>query len=248
MTITASNSGYKPLSSQEIQLTQQDCIEPRSVPSGQGIQWIREAWKLFKAQPWQLIAFAVAGILTMALSNFVPPSSVFLTPLLIAGFVWVSAKLDRGENIQFSDLIEPAKTQPIPLLILGAIILVSSLLAALIVGMGAGIALQAMNSTSMGLLALSAAVLMVGIIVLTLAMFSVAHAPCLIVFQGMAPKQAFKTAILAMVRNWKPMTLYGIVLLGLYILAIIPAGLGLLILWPLTLVSTYTSYKDIFQP
>ena len=109
-----------------------------------------------------------------------------------------------------------------------------------------GVAMTAMESKNTVILAIAALIMSLGGVLLGLAVLSVAHAPCLVCMLDTPPKQAFKLAIKALFVNWKAMTVYGLALFGLYLLAIIPAGLGLFILLPVTLVSTYTSFKDMF--
>ena len=239
MSISVSNSSYKPaLSGQTTQL--------HRVPASHGIQWIKQSWHLFKSNPWLLLAWGLTCIAISTLVHFAPPSSVFLTPFMVAGFVMAAARLDNGEQLPFQALFTPFNSHLMPVLTLGLIVLIASVISAAILGVGLGVAMTAMESKNTVILAIAALIMSLGGVLLGLAVLSVAHAPCLVCMLDTPPKQAFKLAIKALFVNWKAMTVYGLTLFGLYLLAIIPAGLGLFILLPVTLVSTYTSFKDMF--
>jgi len=55
-----------------------------------------------------------------------------------------------------------------------------------------------------------------------------------------------KASFGACLRNFIPFLLYGIVMLVLFLVAVIPIGLGLLVMIPLSLTSTYAAYRGIF--
>jgi uncharacterized membrane protein len=71
-------------------------------------------------------------------------------------------------------------------------------------------------------------------------------APPLIVFHEMKPWEAFKRSFNGCMKNIVPFLLYGVILLGLSLVAMIPLGLGMLILGPTVIASIYVSYKQIF--
>jgi len=71
-------------------------------------------------------------------------------------------------------------------------------------------------------------------------------APALVVFDNMQAWDAMKTSFSACLSNMLPFLLYGIIALMLTVLAMIPFGLGLLVLGPVLIASVYTGYRDIF--
>jgi len=73
-------------------------------------------------------------------------------------------------------------------------------------------------------------------------------APALVFFNDMSAPDAMKASFAACMKNWLPFTVYGLTGLGLSIVAMIPFGLGLLVLIPVITASIYTGYKDIFVP
>jgi len=71
-------------------------------------------------------------------------------------------------------------------------------------------------------------------------------APALVIMHGVPPLDAMKASFGACLRNFIPFLLYGVVMLVLCIVAVIPIGLGLLVWIPLSFTSTYAAYRDIF--
>ena len=71
-------------------------------------------------------------------------------------------------------------------------------------------------------------------------------APALITFNDLEVMQALKLSFRGCLRNIMPFLLFGILMILLSILAMIPLGLGMLILAPVGMISIYVCYKDIF--
>jgi len=57
---------------------------------------------------------------------------------------------------------------------------------------------------------------------------------------------AMKASFAACLTNVMPFLIYGLVVMGLAIAAVIPFGLGFLVLGPILIGSVYASYRDIF--
>jgi uncharacterized membrane protein len=58
---------------------------------------------------------------------------------------------------------------------------------------------------------------------------------------------AMRLSFFACLRNFLPFLVYGVISAALLLLAMIPLGLGLLIMIPTMTASLYVSYKDIFN-
>jgi uncharacterized membrane protein len=78
---------------------------------------------------------------------------------------------------------------------------------------------------------------------LTMAMI---YAIPLVMFNDIRPIDAMKFSIKVCLRNFLPLFVCALVYLGLIVLCMITFGLGLLVLFPLTVCTIYSSYKDIF--
>ena len=71
-------------------------------------------------------------------------------------------------------------------------------------------------------------------------------APYLIVFHDVPLFRAMKLSFIGCLKNILPFLLWGIVILLLSVVALIPLGLGLVVLIPIINTSAYTAYEDIY--
>jgi len=71
-------------------------------------------------------------------------------------------------------------------------------------------------------------------------------APALVVLRNMTAMDAMKLSFLGSLRNMWPFLIYGVIAFILMMIAMIPFGLGMLILVPVLNASIYLGYKDIF--
>jgi uncharacterized membrane protein len=72
-------------------------------------------------------------------------------------------------------------------------------------------------------------------------------APALVVFDDVAPIEALKESWSASMRNIVPFLIYGVLWIIAAVVASIPLMLGWFVLMPLTLLSMYRAYVDIFE-
>ena len=72
-------------------------------------------------------------------------------------------------------------------------------------------------------------------------------APALVFFHHMKPVDAMKASFEAGVKNWMAMGFFGIILMIMAFFAMLPIGLGLLLLLPVFSGAVYASYRDIFE-
>jgi uncharacterized membrane protein len=71
-------------------------------------------------------------------------------------------------------------------------------------------------------------------------------APALVFFHDMKPAAAMRASFDAGAKNWLPMVIFGIFLVVALFFAMLPLGLGLLLLLPVFSGAVYASYRDIF--
>lgn len=90
------------------------------------------------------------------------------------------------------------------------------------------------------------AMLVMLVLMVPLAM-AVWFAPALVVFQNVAPLEAMKASFFACLKNIVPFLVYGVILFVLCVIAMIPFGLGMLVMVPVMMGSTYASYVEIFE-
>lgn len=231
----------------------------RSRPAGDGVKWIGDGWPLFTKAPLMWILSLIIMVVIAVIVGLIPilGQLIFqvLTPVFYAGLVVACRALERGGDFELEHLFAGFKTQFTNLLVLGAIFLVGMLLIflsfAFFVGFGVlGAVLAGNTENVMTALAGSAVAILLGLLVMLALMVPLLMAywfsPALIVMHGVAPIEAMKASFGACLRNIIPFLLYGIVMLVLCVVAMIPIGLGLLVWIPLTFTSTYAAYRDIF--
>lgn len=231
--------------------------EGQSLSAGRGWQWLQDAWTLFRAQPGTWIGITIGLMLFYIVLGLIPWLGqllvTLLTPVIAGGLLLGLKALDEGGEITFAHLLEGSRIpQTGRLVMLGVVSLVATiaivLIIVLIAGAGWGLAMiggsqPAMSGAGMGMIAL--AILAAFAISVPLYM-AVWFAPALITLHDYPLLQALRTSFFACLRNVLPFLVYGVVLMLLAMVAVIPFGLGLLVVMPMFIASVYTAYRDIF--
>jgi len=70
--------------------------------------------------------------------------------------------------------------------------------------------------------------------------------PALVMLHDMPPVAAMKASFRGCLRNIVPFVVYGIVMMLLSLVAMLPLGLGLLVWVPVAVTSTYAAYRTIY--
>lgn len=227
--------------------------EGRSVPAGHGWQWLASAWALFKRTPGVWIVIFILYFVVIMVCSIIPIAGFFavylLTPVLIGGIMLGCAALDRGEALEVGHLFAGFREKTGPLLQVGLLYL-AGLIAILVVvglmfGYGIFMAMMAGEPPQFELRSLLLVLLVSTALSIPLVM-ALWFASPLVVFHDMSPAQALRASFLGCLKNIVPFLLYGVILLGLAVLATIPALLGFLVLGPVAMASVYTGYRDIF--
>lgn len=240
--------------------------EPRSLPAGQGAAWWSEGWQVFMAAPGVWILIAIVLFLIMAALTFVPivgsVAQTALAPVFGGGVALACHALAKGRPITVGSLFDGfTGTRFMPLFIVGLIYLaamfviwVVAIAAILGVAGGAGLfsALTADPSQMGAALFKSFGASMLIILPLALvAMCVVAmaywFAPPLIVLNDEEPIAALKKSFRACWVNLGATAIYGLILIGLCIVAAIPLGLGFIVLAPVMAGSWYASWRETFD-
>ena len=238
--------------------------EPRKHPFGRGAGWIAEAWNYFKQSPLNWILMIVVLFALMFLAALIPFVGSLLInvlyPVLLAGILLACRDLDAGKRFSIERLFAgfsiPQRNR---LLILGVLYIAFSLLLVVIsvvffglifglAGMEGGFddpaaAEQLMESVG-GVVFLLVALIALAVTIPVIMAFY--FAPALITFNDLEVMQALKLSFRGCLRNIMPFLLFGILMILLSILAMIPMGLGMLILAPVGMISIYVCYKEIF--
>ncbi len=232
--------------------------QPRTVEAGRGVNWWTDSGSLFMKNPGMWIVLGLVLIVIVTLLNFVPmlggAAAALLTPVFVGSWMLAVRKQEGGGALEVGDLFLGFKETLNPLLVLGALSLAASAVIFVVMwvfGFGAflGMGMGAMHHSGLGVLAAAGAGLFAVLVALALFVpitMAFWFAPALVVFDGVAPVEALKSSFAACLKNVVPFLVYGVLGLVAAILATIPAGLGWLVLLPLTGHSVYLSYRDVY--
>ena len=229
----------------------------RAVDAGRGWEWIAEGFALFKKQPGIWILILIVLVVCSILISLVPIigalANLLLMQVFIGGVMLGCRALDNGESFDVWCVFAGFKQNTGDLVVLGLLALVGWILAfipaMLIMGGGAFMAMMGGGGfmPNIGALGLTFALAILVALALALPVYmALWFAPSLVVFNDLKPVDAMRASFLACLKNIVPFVLYGIILLGLCMVAAIPLGLGFLVLGPVAIASIYAGYRDIF--
>src|SRR5690606_32613593 len=238
---------------------------PVRVSFGRGASWIGEAWTIFTRNGWLWIGGVLVLWVMHMMIGLVPflgsIISVILAPLIFAGAYMVAKKSDCGEEVRFEDFFAGFQTRAGSLAALGGVSLVMGLPVFAIAfaagwGLFGGDALSTLASMEQGTV-LSAEAGAQGIKVLLLVLIIMAlmipymaliwfATPLVLFSEEMTLGRALGWSLVGSLKNILPMTLYGLLVIIMTFVAMIPLMLGLLVLLPLMFITVYTSFRDIF--
>ncbi len=228
----------------------------RAVQAGRGLEWIRLGWQLFVKNPGVWIAITVILLVILIVLGFIPLvgqlAANFLTPVLAGGMLIGCKSLQEGGELRIDHLFAGFKQNTGNLVMVGVFYLVG-VAAIWIVGfaIGGGAAFTgAMMGRGPGMGMAVGGFFLGALVVLALMVplaMAVWFAPALVVFRNVAPVEAMKASFAACLKNLAPFLVYGVIVFVLLVIAMIPFGLGLLVMLPVLIGSVYASYVEIFE-
>jgi uncharacterized membrane protein len=216
--------------------------------------WLRFGWNVFLVKPGVWVASAlivIAGFLVLMAAGWIGSLLAgLLAPVLAAGLLAMCRKAADEEAVGLSDLAAGFTARTASLIALGAIYWVTVVIIALAMllplggymGAAAGGGLMWIGLFAGGVFFL-ALLLWLLTVPLCMAMW---FAPALVLFNGMAPFEACKASLCAILKNILPFLILGLIVSVLSFLAALPAGLGFLVLVPVLAGTGYASYQDVF--
>jgi len=246
-------------------------IESRKMPVGRGVGWIGDGWRVFVASPGMWVVLTIIWVLISLALQTVPLAGMlaglFVAPILGGGLLLAADEVRHGRELDVGTLFRPV-TDPAtrnPMLVLGGIYLGANMavfVATMLVVVGVLGAAILQNGVSadtpridpaqvdpamlfaMGGIAVIVVLLIVTLVLLVTVLFYFAIP--LVAFGRAEPGSAIATGTRALLRNWAPLTILGLLYIPLSLLATIPLALGWLVLLPMTIGMWYASYRDVF--
>ena len=243
--------------------------EVRVVGAGRGWQWLVDGYALFRRSPANWFALTLIFGLLWLSSLFIPLVGPLLfnlfSPLLFAGLMIGCRALEEGKPLEVPTLFAAFKTHAAPLVTVGGVYLVGTIIVlGIVLIIAGGSLLPTLFKSGADIETVRAAVRSLAIalafgaaIYLPLIMV-IWFAPLLVVFDGMAPVPAMKLSFEACLKNTVPFLVYGLAILGAWMVLSLPAVFGplgaavmvafFMLSVPALICSIYVSYKDVFQP
>jgi Predicted integral membrane protein len=231
-------------------------VRVAEVPASRGMRWMGEAFRLFRQKPLTWIALC-AGWLAITFSLIIVPLvggviANFLQPVFFASFAIAAYKQSAGEAISMNELFSGFRRNFRALVNLGALLLLAEIaIFALMAWMGMPIAGEGEQSFTVQeyveALRGKEWILAAGFLLTVIVKGALWFAPPLIAFHQMSTTHAMRWSLYAALSNMGAMIVYGACLLGLFFLGAIPWLLGMLVVVPMMVISTYIGYRDVFE-
>lgn len=228
--------------------------------ANRGIAWIQIGWAAFVRLPGMWILLMVVLLAIVVVLNLLPWVGslivALITPLLAAGVLEAARRSTQGEDFALGALFESTTRSEVlnNLLVLGAVSLIINVvimaLGLVFIG-GSALGMGMMHGEEGAWMGFGAGALLVFPLMLILhvalsaALF---FAIPLVMDEKAPPLQAMQDSLKACLVNWVPLLLFGIIATILGALAIIPMGLGFLVLGPVLAGAVWAAYREVFGP
>lgn len=233
-------------------------MEIHQVNAKQGLQWILSGFYLFRKAPlaWIMVCFTLV-LIAMSMS-FIPLLGKFIftliSPVFLAGIMLGCKDMEQGKPLEITHLLAAFRTNSAPLITIGGVYLIGQILIIGLVMLIGGsqmtdMLLYGKRVDESELMGVMSNMLTSSLIALTLSiplMMASWFSPLLVIFHNVPPIVAMQRSFFSCLRNFIPFQVYGITLIVLTILCLMPYGIGLIVLIPVMFASIYVSYKDIF--
>ena len=204
----------------------------KTVDAGAGINWLQGGWAAFKSGGPLLIGMVFVSLLLVLILRLVPWFGALLAPIL-ATFLYsgmlISVRGSAGGRVmQFDDLWSAFGNQDkmVHLAIVALVPTLGELLRAALPGGFFGWLISGL----------------IGVTVLALTYFAVP----LVLFRNQEAPHALKASFDGVLANLPAVIVFWIACIILTVVAIIPVGLGLLVLIPVLLGAAYEAYAEIY--
>ncbi len=231
----------------------------RGCDAGAGVEWISKGWALFRQAPLMWVLFFVVYLIIQIAVSLVPIVGTFVgylvAPLFAGGVALGCRSLETGGDLEIEHLFGGFQRNAGALLTVGVIYVIAALAILLVFGLFAGFSVitailaggedRIVESIMAASLPLVLGTLVCAALFVPL-MAAYWFAPMLVVLNDVKPVEAMRESLFACFRNFLAFLVYGVVMLLLLFVALIPLGLGILVWVPLMMASTYASYRGVF--
>lgn len=229
-------------------------INVRIVPVANAWPWIADGFKIFWKNPLMWFVLLIIYLLIIVPLSLIPfvggIAATMLAPVFSAGLMWGCKAITENQDLEINHLFAGFKHNTQQLVLAGILYMAGFLIITIIAAatidktvMDAIVGGQTLSPEQASKVTLPLLFAMLLLMPLLMAYW---FAPVLVGLNSMKAIDAMKLSFVASLRNAVPMLVYSLIVVALMVLAIIPFGLGLLIVIPTMMTSMYTSYQDIF--
>lgn len=230
----------------------------RVTEAGACFDWLRQGWAIFIANPGVWLGMTLVFLVLLLAPSIVPLvgqlATWLLAPILAAGMLAACRRSAEGEEPAIPDLFTGFQRNTNGLVVVGALNVAGMLaillfLALLGGGSLAGGLVFGSAAPSLGIGVALGGLMLVGLLAVILStplLMALWFAPALVLFHAMPPVEALKASFNACLKNWLSFAVFGLLLSILVFFAVLPLGLGFLVLIPVMFGALYASYRDIF--
>ena len=227
----------------------------KQVPALNAWVWIVSGFNLFKANPAMWIILFVIYLAIIVPISLIPVIgsivSTLLAPVFAAGLMWGCQAISKNQDLEINHLFAGFKQNTSQLIAVGGMYMIGLLVIAVMV-------VLALDRETIEILMKGgkvspdqASAMMLPILVAMLFLLPLImaywYAPILAGLHDLKAADAMKLSFTACLKNMMPFLVYGLIFMLLLVLAIIPFGLGLVVVIPVMMTSLYTSYVDVFS-
>lgn len=237
------------------ELDKPQVLEIRQVPAKNAWLWTVQGFQLFRENPAMLIILLLIYLAIIIPISLLPVVgsvlSALIAPVFSAGLMWGCQALYNKQDLEINHLFDGFKHNAGQLVAIGGFYMLSLLIIAIFVVMSLdkptiellmkGKPVSPEQANAMLLPILTAMLLLVPVLM------AYWYAPVLASLNNLNAIDAMKLSFKACAKNFIPFFLYSLIFMGLLMIALIPAGLGLIVVVPLLMTSLYISYIDIFN-
>jgi hypothetical protein len=178
-------------------------------------------------------------------------------PLFLGGLMTACRDAEAGQEIEIAHLFAGFRQDAGQLVTVGGVYLVGNVvIAGVAMYVGGSELREALQAAAEGAPErigpevankAAAAVLLAAALFVPLAM-AVWFAPALVILDRVPAPRALLLSMQACLANWRPFLLYGALMSVLFVVALLLLFVGLAVWAPIAVISTYTSYRDVFPP
>jgi len=232
-------------------------LRVRDVRAVRGPAWLAEGWRLVRRAPTAWIGLA-AGWMIITLGLVLVPvvggvAANLLQPVFFASFALAARRQLAGEKIEMGDLFSGFRRPLRPLVNVGAILLVAEIAIFMLMSLlglpGVGGAGEEPVTVAEYVQSLRGKewILVVGLLLTAFVKGALWFTPAVLAFRELSTAHAIRWSVFAALSNVGAMVAYGAALTAVFLVAVLPWGLGLVIAVPVMVASTYTGYAEVFE-